>query len=154
MTMTALNSCTLGAGGDAVYLCDETITVFNNRYDPQSSSDKWEATVISGVSWYGTKSAGAGGQQLSPSNSIIIRIPVNADTEGKQYVEPIEYKRLDDVSGFFTLNEGDIIVRGEVDADFMTPAQAHKLYSGAIAILSVTDNRRAPNAPHWRVNGG
>ena len=29
----------------------------------------------------------------------------------------------------------------------------HRRVADCVTVLSVTDNRRAPNAPHWRVTG-
>ena len=50
------------------------------------------------------------------------------------------------------MNEGDLIVPGSdviADAKLSDIRKRHK----AITILGVTDNRRAPNAPHFKVVG-
>ena len=69
------------------------------------------------------------------------------------------------MSGLWTLQAGDIIVKASVPttrttttngvattaAIAWTPATLKKAYSDCVTVLGVTDNRRAPNAPHWKV---
>ena len=59
----------------------------------------------------------------------------------------------EDVSGLWTLKGGDIVVRDLVTGDDWTPARLKAAYAECVTVLGVTDNRRAPNAPHWRVTG-
>ena len=59
-----------------------------------------------------------------------------------------------DVSALFTLKQGDVIVKGIVPDSIVTPVQATKAYPDtSFTIKGVTDNRRAPNAKHWKVVG-
>ncbi len=120
-------------------LCNDTITVFNARVDPDVGGNVWTPTVITGASWYATDAstvdASKGG--LVAANKVTVRIPVEA--------APAE----------FALKNGDILVRGDAAAvESPTPAKLKKLYGVDCAtILGVTDNRRAPRAPHWRITG-
>ena len=120
-------------------LCNDVITVFNARVDPDVGGNAWTPTVITGASWYMTDAstidASKGG--LVAANKVIVRIPAEAAPEG------------------FGLKAGDIIVKGDVSVTpTPTPAKLKKLYGEDCAtVLGVTDNRRAPNAPHWRVTG-
>lgn len=148
-------------------LCNDTITVFNARVDPEAGGNVWTATVIDGASWYmtdaSTVDASKGG--LVAANKATIRIPEDADASGKAYTDPVSYKAATSVSGLWTLQNGDIIVKGSVPASETvtnngvnstvpinwTPAALKKAYAECVTVLGVTDNRRAPNAPHWRV---
>ena len=118
-------------------LCNDTITVFNARVDPEQGGNVWTSTVITGASWWATDATtvdtGKGG--LVAANKVIARIPEEAAPEG------------------LTLKNGDIIVKGDAsEVESPTPAKLKKLYGADCAtILGITDNRRAPNAPHWRV---
>ena len=120
-------------------LCNDTITVFNARVDPDEGGNVWVPTVITGASWYltdaATVDASKGG--LVAANKVTVRIPVEA--------APAE----------FALKNGDILVKGDAAAvESPTPAKLKKLYGVDCAtILGVTDNRRAPRAPHWRITG-
>lgn len=118
-------------------LCNDTITVFNARVDPEVGGNVWVPTVITGASWWATDAstvdASKGG--LVAANKVTVRIPVEAAPETLE------------------MKNGDIIVRGDASAvENPTPAKLKQLYGVDCAtILGVTDNRRAPRAPHWRV---
>jgi len=132
-------------------LCDTTITVYNARLDRALDSTVYIPTVIKGVSWYGGTKATVDAGGLKAANQYIVRIPANADTGGKSYTEAEAYKAADDVSGLFTLNEGDFIVKGVFSEMLALPPP--KSAGQCFTILASTDNRRAPNAPHWKVTG-
>lgn len=134
-------------------LCTDSITLYNARLDKEKDCTVYERTVISGVSWYGTVKSTVDRNGLTSANQFTIRIPIDADFSGKAYAEPESYTAAEDVSGLFTLNEGDLIVKGAVADVNITPAALRKAHPDTITILGVTDNRRAPHAKHWRVVG-
>ena len=134
-------------------LCNDTITVFNARVDPDVGGNVWIPTVIVGAGWYltdaSTVDASKGG--LVAANKATIRIPVDADTGGKAYADPVSYASAEDVSRLWTLKGGDIVVKATVEGGNWTPARLKAAYAECVTVLAVTDNRRAPRAPHWRV---
>lgn len=120
-------------------LCNDVITVFTARVDPELGDDVWAPTVIKDVSWYATDAstvdASKGG--LVAANKVTVRIPANVFPEGLE------------------LKNGDVIVKADASgvAD-PTPAKLKKAYGGDfMTVLAVTDNRRAPRAPHVKVIG-
>jgi hypothetical protein len=140
---------------DSVKLCNDVITVFNARVDPDVGGNVWTPTVITGVSWYATDAstvdASKGG--LVAANKATIRIPIEADTGGSAYTDPVSYANAEDVSALWTLKGGDIVVKAAVNGADWTPAKLKAAYADCAVILGITDNRRAPNAPHWRITG-
>ena len=134
-------------------LCNETVTVFNKKVDVSNGWDVYNPTIIRGVSWYCEIASVVDGNGLHAANRFTIRIPANADFDGKTYVDHITYENESIVSGVFTLANGDIIVKAEVTDASLTPAQLKERYPDFCTILGVTDNRRAPNAPHFKVVG-
>lgn len=150
-------------------LCNDTITVFNERWDARMGDNTYEATVIDGASWYGSDAETVdpkGG--LISANKIIVRIPMTARVaDGKRYIDAMQYAKplpivdtfkADELPvgfdfGLFTLTGGTIIVKGVAAGDSWTPAKIHKTFADSMTVLSVTDNRRAPNAPHFKVVG-
>ena len=135
-------------------LCNDVITVFNAHVDQDAGGNVWTPTVITGASWYltdaSTVDASKGG--LVAANKATIRIPADADASGKTYTDPVSYKAAQSVSGLWTLQAGDIIVKGDASLTTdPTPAKLKKAYADCVTVLGVTDNRRAPNAPHWKV---
>ena len=136
-------------------LCNDVITVFNARVDPDVGGNVWTPTVITGASWWATDAstvdASKGG--LVAANKATIRIPIEADTGGSAYTDPVSYANAEDVSTLWTLKGGDIVVNAAVNGDNWTPAKLKAAYADCAVILGITDNRRAPNAPHWRITG-
>lgn len=136
-------------------LCNDTITVFNARVDPDAGGNVWTPTIITGASWYmtdaSTVDAAKGG--LVAANKATIRIPEGANAGGKAYADPVSYASAEDVSGLWTLKGGDIVVKAAMEGSDWTPARLKAAYAECVTVLGVTDNRRAPNAPHWRVTG-
>lgn len=120
-------------------LCNDVITVFNARVDPDLGGDVYSPTKISGCSWYATDAstvdASKGG--LVAANKVTVRIPAEVAPAG------------------FCLKNGDIIVKGDASAmGDPTPAKLKQAYGAdCMTVLAVTDNRRAPNAPHFKVVG-
>ena len=120
-------------------LCNDTITIFSASVDTETGGNVWTPAVITDVSWYKTDEStldtGRGG--LVAAGKVIVRIPETSTPDG------------------FGLKPGDIIVRGDASATASpTPARLKQTYGdGCATVLGVTDNRRAPNAPHWRVTG-
>ena len=135
-------------------LCGDTLTLFNARLDQEHDCTVYEKTVINGISWYGSVKTTVGDTGLKSANQFTIRIPTDADFGGKAYCDAESYTRAGDVSGLFTLRQGDVMVKGTLPQSITTPAQALKAYPEvSFTIQGVTDNRRAPNAKHWRVVG-
>ena len=133
-------------------LCNDVITVFNSQRVIGQENDVYTGTVIRGVSWHSEIASTVDGTGLKAADKVTIRIPYNADFSGKSYVNPISYKTSNPTT-FFTLKNGDIIVKGAVNAENIRPADLQRAYPETITILGVTDNGRAPNAKHWRVVG-
>lgn len=131
-------------------LCNDTITVFNAKLDQSLDTTVYIPTVIKGVSWYGSMKSTVDASGLKAARQYTIRIPATADTGGRAYADPAQYKvSVGDTGALFTLNEGDLIVKGAVSVERLLPSQIKD--AGGVTILAVTDNRRAPNAPHWKV---
>lgn len=132
-------------------LVDDTITIFNKYIDSETKFKKYISTVVTGVHWYGTDMVSVTSDGLVGANKFTIRIPEEADFGEKEYVSPKDFSKLTDKSGYFTIAEGDIIVHGVAEEDEAKPDYLEDTYDEVVTIISVTDNRKAPNAKHWRV---
>lgn len=91
--------------------CSETITVLNRRTDPSTGLDDWLPTVIHGVSWHGRANVSITTTGLKCADTATVRIPVDADSGARVYLDPVAYKATNTPSGAYTLARGDIIVR-------------------------------------------
>lgn len=133
-------------------LTNEVITIFNKVLN-EDGYDLWLPTSIRGCSWYSEVASTVTADGLIAADKYTIRIPEDAVVkDDKSYVEPVEFVDGDHTSTW-TLRQGDVIVKGVETSASLTPAELQRKYGTVVTILGVTDNRRAPNAKHWRVVG-
>ena len=135
-------------------LCTETVTVYNARVDPGTRTEIYAPTVLRGVSWHCETASAVTEAGLKAANRCALRIPGDVDAEGKTFVEPKDYRAAEDVGGLWTLQKGDVIVRGAC-TDALTPARLRERFGAdrVTTVVGVTDDRRAPRGKHWRVTG-
>lgn len=67
-------------------LCNDTITLYNRRFDPDEDCDVYERTVIRGVHWFNSEATTVDSTGLKAANKVTIRIPTDADFGGKVYL--------------------------------------------------------------------
>jgi hypothetical protein len=132
--------------------CTETITVLNRKHNSDTGLDDWNLTVIQGVSWFSKLASSVTQSGLKTAKTVIVRIPVDADTNDAAYMTPSAYKSAESVSGAFTLADGDIIVRAALTGT-PTPAEVQAAHDDCFTIISATDNTRRPHGAHWKVVG-
>ena len=131
--------------------CNEVITVFNARMDAEGGFDEYYPTIIRNVSVFLQVAAEVTLSGLNAANKVTVRIPVDADFSGKQYVKPVEFATADPAAAF-TLKQGDVIVEAE-ETEHLNPVELKAKYGSVITILGVTDNRKRPRGKHWKVVG-
>lgn len=135
-------------------LCQETVTVYNARVDPGTRAEVYAPTVLRGVGWRCETLSAVADNGLRAANRFVLRIPGDVDAGERAYAEPGDYREAADASGLWTLQKGDVIVRGEAD-EALSPAQLRERFGEGrlLTVLGVTDNRSAPNGKHWKVTG-
>lgn len=137
---------------------DTTITVYNKFTDPITSLITWHRTVINGCFIKAANNKVTVGQTVLETNNIIIRIP-----EQPNYKEYGEWVQLpnDQMSGYFTLHQGAIIVKGEVSDtinEYTTSIRSsdilnkYKEYGTCLVVSTWQDNTGRPQ-PHYFVSG-
>lgn len=132
------------------------ITIFNKRYIKAERTEKFVPTVIRGVHLYYQKAV-SGNSDRKRNDSYTIRIPVDADTDGKEYVSQKEYAAIDDetCAGYWTLQPGALIVCGVADLETATETELARKFQDVITIMNFSDNRSCGSEAlhHWRVGG-
>ena len=108
------------------------ITLYNRRLDKSTRQYIYTRTVLWGV------------------HSIKIRIPMAERRE--TFLEPEEYARKEDVTGFFTASNGDVFVKGILEDEIAKESDLEKKGLLFGRILSHSDNRRGLE-PHIRIGG-
>ena len=133
------------------------ITIFNKWYNRETRLDEWKRTQIRGVNWYGGQAVAVTDNGLQSADTYTVRIPAASAPQGKQFVLPENYASADSaaLTDLWTLQSGDIVVRGLVDD---TPAGdtdiTQKYNDRCFMVTGWRDNRRGGSlVQHWRVDG-
>lgn len=89
-----------------------TVTIYNKYEDAQTQLVKWYRHVIPNCFWQYSGNKVVINNVVLDTNTIICRIRINKD-----FLEKYEWikKPNDQMNDYFTLGQGDIIVKGEVD---------------------------------------
>lgn len=133
-------------------LTNADITIYNKKYNSETRSDTWHRTVLEGVHFYCEHKVQLLATGLVNADLYKIRVPLHVKTD-KQYVpqDEYQYQAAEDVSGLWTIQKGDYIVRG-AGPDVSTLAELQKLICDTCKVTAWSDNRRG-GLPHWRIEG-
>lgn len=90
---------------------DTTITIYNRFEDAQTHVVTWTSTVLEKCFWKYTGNKVVIDNTVLETNNIICRIP-----KDYRFLEKYEWlnKPSNDMPDYFTLGQGDIIVKGKV----------------------------------------
>ena len=86
-----------------------TITIYNRFEDPQTNLVTWHRHVVEGAFWKYAGNKIVVGNTVLETKDIICRI-----RKDDRFLEPYQWRAIpnDQMDNFFTLNSGDIIVKG------------------------------------------
>lgn len=132
------------------------VTIFNLRIG-EDRREKFAATRILGVSWYGTKGQAVSGTDRKATAQYVIRIPHTAIVEGgKKYIGEEEYRNLsdEDAEKYWTIQKGAYIVRGQYE-ELTDLAKLRQCNEDFVTITEFADNtvRGTDATKHWRIGG-
>lgn len=91
------------------------ITIFNRYYDKENRADAWQRTVLRNVFFDETRGANRTAGGLVAEDKILVMIPFNSSTN-KVFLDGDIFKDMEEVRDYFTLREGDKIVKGIVNS--------------------------------------
>ena len=132
-------------------LTNTDITIFNSYVD-EDDNTIYSPTVIHDVNWQSEEKVTVSDKGLVSADEIKIYIPVTS-LNGIEYVPRKAYNSLENKTGYFTLKEGDKIVKGEYTGTINTIKDFNKLDNVA-TIISVADNRYGSiSMQHFEVGG-
>lgn len=127
------------------------ITIYNHKYNKDTRLDEWKKTIIYGVHFYVDNKVSVGDGCLNSADIYKIRIPEDAEYEGT-YIAPEGYADLSSASGYWTIQEDDIVVRGICNIEIEKPADLKESHIKYCKVNSWSDNRFG-GLPHWRIGG-
>lgn len=122
------------------------ITVYNRQFDKAQDKYIYLRTYLKGVNWQDSKGIRIAESGVVSDDRTRIFIPLDVDAEGKQYKKPKTYRRMDDKSLFYTLDNEDIVVKGIIDFDLTgnpgeNVSSLQAKYDDVMVITKVIDNR-------------
>ncbi len=124
------------------------ITIYNRYFE--SRLEKYQRTVIRDVVWQATKAVSGRSTGVLASNVATVFIPM---ARGADYLKPKAWQAAR--SGKWTLQEGDVIVRGEATDNITTEYTITSLraeYEDVVTITSVDAmDQGSANVQHWQV---
>lgn len=126
------------------------ITIYNRYF--VNRVETYQRTVVRDVVWQATKAVSGRSNGVLASNVATIFIPF---ARGAAYVKLKAWQALVDKSDNWTLQEGDVIVRGEINDDITTEYTLSALraeYDDVVTITSIDAmDQGSPNVQHWQV---
>lgn len=131
-------------------LTNADITIYNREYIPETRLDVWHRTVIRNVNFYADNKVQHTDSGLKSADSFKVRIP--EESPQKPYLEPESYAAAGNKESYWTLREGDYVVRGVCEEEIQTPKDLKKELRQVFKITSWSDNRRG-GLCHWRIGG-
>ena len=91
---------------------ETTLTIYNRYEDPVTNIVRWFKTTVNNCFWKYIGDKVTVGETVLETNNIICRIP-----KDDRFLEKYRWSELpnDEMGNYFTLGQGDIIIKGEVD---------------------------------------
>jgi len=117
--------------------------------------DLFLPTVLGPANWYAHQKQTVTDGGMRSANAIRVRIPVSSP--GRTYLPEVDWRALpaDKRATFWTIQAGDLIVRGDVTDPVQSTAQIKDAYGPDAAVITgYADNRRGSAVmQHWRIDG-
>ena len=136
---------------------EDSITIFNKKYDPAKRDYDYIRTYIEGVNVEKKKAVNVIKSGLENASSGTVYIPIeDLNTENKEYISPKKYQGLTskNLDNCYTLQTGDIVVIGMIDYTVDKDNTVTKLkneFDDVFEILIVDDKLKG-GLPHWEVS--
>ena len=134
-------------------ITNSDLTIYNKYIDPSTRSEKYQRSQVKAVAWENRKASNtiATGGSISVDQARLF-IPFQ---RGGNYVKAKAWQALSTKTNWWTLQEGDVIVKGlvsdEIGTGFTVTALKAK-YDDVLMISSVdTMDSGSPSIQHWQV---
>ena len=137
---------------------DQQVTIYN--YHKAGQTESWNKTVLSGVAYrYVTEKTVASSGAIVMTPMLYITIPVEADTQGKSYVDYVSYQGLsaEQAAAHWTINpkcNQEVMVCGACDAEVTAEYKISTLkkdYMKSGLVCGLEDNTEEELLKHYRV---
>ena len=132
------------------------ITIYNKWFNKATRLDEWKRVPVKGVNWYGGQAVTVTDNGLQSADTYTVRIPITSAPPGRAFALPEDWAACaaGALGQLWTLQAGDIVVRGLIDEDIEKAADVTGKYGQCFMVTGWKDNRRgSPAIQHWRIDG-
>lgn len=127
------------------------ITIYNKFFDKTSRMDKYQRTILKGVFFDNKKAVNRIQSGMENADEAMIVIPFSV-TSNRSYKKLMEFQNLTDKSNYFTLQEGDRVVKGAINFEITGKLSELDKNYDAYTITSVdTKDFGSIRMRHWEV---
>lgn len=143
-----------------------TVTLYNvtTGTDPETQIDTEtnHITILRGVFLDASKGTNVIKSGLEGADAVTLHIPFSVEAvdgvsgEAKQYIGPIEFNRMADKTGYWTLaaNRNTFFVKGEVVEPDATQQQINMRYDNVYTVSKADEKDfGSPSMRHWEIGG-
>lgn len=128
---------------------NDSVTIYNKYKD--GNVEKWQRTVLHGVFWNAIKGAVTRRTGVQSADSLQLLIPCNIRTD-RAYKQAKEWAELEDKESYFTLQNGDIIIKGDIAYDVEKSSSELKRFDNCLTITSIDYKDVGGDMAHWEVS--
>ncbi len=131
-------------------ITNTALTVYNKHIE--NRTEKYQRAEVAAVQWDSSSATVKHKSSDMQANKAVIAIPFSV---GAAYKKPKEWIALIDKTAFWTLQKGDVVVRGivadEITSGFNLSALRAK-YDDVLEIVSAARmDQGSPNTHHWEI---
>ncbi len=126
-----------------------TVTVYN-KYK-EGTAEKWQRTVLRGVFWNAIKGATMRRTGVASADGLQLIIPFSV-LAGRAYKPPKAWAALEDKDSCWTLQSGDVVVRGEIAREVVKSSSELMALDDVLTITSVDTKDFGGSLAHWEVS--
>ena len=135
------------------------ITLYNKYYDEEDKCAKYKRSYLFGVNYRSSYGTTTSSKSINNNDENIIYIPFSVYSEDKEYIKPKAYEKLinSEKDNYFTLNDGDIIVKEIVDFELTAEKGSNlkalnEFYDDVSTVSNViTYDFGSDYMKHWKV---
>ena len=128
---------------------NDVVTVYNKYKN--GTVEKWQRTVLKGVFWNSVKGAVVRKTGNTSADSLQLIIPCNIRSN-RAYKPPKAWARLEDKQSFWTLQSGDIVVKGDMSYEVEKSSSELNQFDDCLKISSVDHKPFGGSMAHWEVS--
>ena len=128
---------------------NDVVTVYN-KYT-ENKVEKWQRTVLTGVFWNSVKGAVMRKTGVTSTDSLQLLIPCNTRSN-RAYKSPKEWASLVDKQSFWTLQSGDMVVKGDMSYEVIKSSSELREFDDCLTITSIDYKPFGGNMSHWEAS--